>query len=101
MNTEKDKLLETVGKEKELSQSEVDRVRREMEAQIKDLNKENDALRDNYRRGQIREEELKEDVRGLTASVNERGELEERVISIGLSNNYFKNVTEIFKRPLK
>jgi len=40
-------------------------------------------------------------VRGLTGSVEQRSKLEESVIGIGLSNNYFKNVAEIFKRPLK
>lgn len=40
----------------------------------------------------MREEELKGDLRKLADTVNERGKLEERVINIGLSNNYFKNV---------
>jgi hypothetical protein len=43
---------------------------------------------------------LRTDVQGLTDSVNRRAELEEKVINIGLSNNYFKNVAEIFKREL-
>jgi hypothetical protein len=46
----------------------------------------------------IREEELKKDIRDLTETVNNRSDLEQRVINIGLSNNYFKNVAEIFKR---
>jgi predicted transcriptional regulator with HTH domain len=44
---------------------------------------------------------LKSDVRGLVDSVNKRGKLEESVINIGLSNNYFKNVAEVFKRELR
>ncbi len=61
---------------------------------------ENDLLEDNYRKAKIREEELVNDIRGLTDSVNKRSKLEESVINIGLSNNYFKNVAEIFKRPI-
>jgi len=41
---------------------------------------------------------LKGDLRKVVDSVNEKGKIEERVINIGLSNNYFKNVSEIFKR---
>ena len=69
-----------------------------MEKQIEDLKKENNILLDNYEKAKVREEELKGDVRKLVDSVNDRGKLEERVINIGLSNNYFKNVSEIFKR---
>ena len=65
-----------------------------------DLRRQNDALQDNYSKSSIRVEELKQDVRGLTDTVNHRGELEEKVINIGLSNNYFKNVAEIFKREV-
>ena len=57
-----------------------------------DLKKENNALLDNYQKAQIREEELKGEVRKLADTVNHRSNLEERVINIGLSNNYFKNV---------
>lgn len=53
---------------------------------------------DNYNKALIREEELKLYSRGLADSVNKRSKLEESVINIGLSNNYFKNVAEIFKR---
>ena len=69
-----------------------------MEKQIEDLKKENNILLDNYEKAKVREEELKGEVRKLVDSVNDRGKLEERVINIGLSNNYFKNVSEIFKR---
>ncbi len=65
-----------------------------------DLRKQNEALQDNYNKSLIRVEELKQDVRGLTDTVNHRGQLEEKVINIGLSNNYFKNVAEIFKREV-
>ena len=57
------------------------------------MKKENNILLDNYEKAQIQIEELKGDVRKLVDSVNERGKLEERVINIGLSNNYFKNVS--------
>lgn len=98
MNTEKDKLMDTSKKEKELQHGENKRVRDEVDRQVADLKKENLILLDNYQKSQIREEELKGDVRKLVDTVNERGKIEERVINIGLSNNYFKNVSEIFKR---
>ena len=98
MNAEKEKFQTHANRDRQNISDENSRVRRELDAQIADLNKENDLLRDNYRKAQIREEELKEDVRGLTGSVEQKSKLEESVINIGLSNNYFKNVAEIFKR---
>jgi predicted nuclease with TOPRIM domain len=100
MNSEKDKFFETVDREKALAYKEYERVRQELQKQIDELKKENEILQDNYRKSQIREQELRTDVQGLTDSVNCRGQLEEKVINIGLSNNYFKNVAEIFKREL-
>ena len=75
MNTEKDRITENANKDKSLKQQEADRVRGLLESQIADLNKENDALRDNYNKSQIREQELTRDVRDLTSSVNERSRL--------------------------
>lgn len=98
MNTEKDKLMDTSKKEKHLQHGENTRVRSELERQIDDLKKQNNILLDNYQKSQLREEDLKGDLRKVVDSVNEKGKLEERVINIGLSNNYFKNVSEIFKR---
>lgn len=66
--------------------------RSELQAQIDDLRGENDLLKDNYEKGKIRESELKMEISHLLDSVNQRSNLEERVINIGLSNNYFKNV---------
>ncbi len=100
MNSEKEKLLENASREKALLQEENDRVRKELETQLTELKRQNELLQDNYRKSQIREQELRMDVQGLTDSVNKRAELEEKVINIGLSNNYFKNVAEIFKREL-
>lgn len=40
------------------------------------------------------------EISNLLDSVNQRSNLEERVINIGLSNNYFKNVAEIFKKTI-
>lgn len=100
MSSEKDKLTDTANREKALIRQENDRLRQELEAQIAELKRQNVILEDNYRKSQIREQELRTDVQGLTDSVNRRAELEEKVINIGLSNNYFKNVAEIFKREL-
>lgn len=100
MSSEKDKLTDTANREKSLIRQENDRVRQELETQIAELKKQNEILEDNYRKSQIREQELRNDVQGLTNSVERRGELEEKVVNIGLSNNYFKNVAEIFKRQI-
>lgn len=40
------------------------------------------------------------EISNLLDTVNQRSNLEERVINIGLSNNYFKNVAEIFKKTI-
>ena len=93
MNTEKENLMDAAKKEKDLQHGENRKVRDELEKQIDDMKKENNILLDNYEKAQIQIEELKGDVRKLVDSVNERGKLEERVINIGLSNNYFKNVS--------
>ena len=75
MNSEKEKLLEHASREKALLQEENDRVRKELEAQLAELRKQNELLQDNYRKSQIREQELRTDVQGLTDSVNRRTEL--------------------------
>jgi hypothetical protein len=58
-----------------LLSEESKRVRESLEKQISDLKNENDILLDNYQLLKIREEELKNDVRALTDSVNKRGKL--------------------------
>lgn len=56
MNTEKDKLVDTSKKQKELQHGENKRVRDELEKQIEGLKKENNILLDNYEKGKAREE---------------------------------------------
>lgn len=75
MNTEKQRLMETASKEKNLQEDENLRLKAELQAQIFDLRKQNDILSDNYQKSKIREQQLKGDVRGLTDSVNKRGKL--------------------------
>jgi predicted transcriptional regulator with HTH domain len=73
-------------------------VRADLYVQIKHLcTTENELLYEDYQKVQISEQALKTDMRGLTESVNKRSKLEESVIIMGLSNNYFKNVSKIFK----
>ena len=72
-----------------------------LKKEMEELKKENDALRDNNAQGRIQQEELKGKIAELLDSVNKRSNLEERVINIGLSNNYFKNVAEIFKKEIE
>jgi len=100
MNTEKDKFNDTSIKEKNLRTTEFSKKEGLLQKQIDDYKRENDLLRDNYEKSRIREEELKSEIGNLLDSVNERNKLEEHVINIGLSNNYFKNVAEIFKKTL-
>ena len=92
--------METTKKEKDLQHGENIRVRDQLDKQLADLKKENNILLDNYEKSKVREEQLKGEVRKIADTVNERSKLEERVINIGLSNNYFKNVAEIFKKEL-
>jgi hypothetical protein len=75
MNSEKDKLLDITNRQKQLQQTQNDKVRQELETQIHDLRQENEILLDNYQKLAIREEELKGEVRGLVDSVNKRGKL--------------------------
>lgn len=100
MNVEKEKLNSASKKDKELTSEETNRRRGILEGQIEDLKKENEILRDNYQNMKIREEDLKNENSHLLDSLNERSKLEESVINIGLSNNYFKNVAEIFKKSI-
>lgn len=60
--------------------------------EIDGLKKENDLLRDNNAKAKINGEEQKKRIAELLDTVNKRNTLEEHVINIGLSNNYFKNV---------
>lgn len=66
MNTEKEKFFEIVNREKSLVASEYAHMKHELEEQIADLQKQNEILQDNYRKMQVREAELKQDVQGLT-----------------------------------
>ena len=100
MNVQKEKFVEVSSKQKMLSQNQFSKERKELQHQIDDLRRENDLLTDNYEKSKLREEELKTQIGNLLDSVNERSKLEEHVINIGLSNNYFKNVAEIFKKTL-
>jgi hypothetical protein len=71
-----------------------------MQKVIDDLKHENEILRDEERQWKIREGDLKTEIGNLLDSVNKRSQLEEHVVNIGLSNNYFKNIAEIFKKEL-
>ncbi len=92
MNVEKEKWSDTGSKQKRLMEDQYSKERSMLQTQINDLRQENDLLKDNYEKGKIREAELKTEIDNLLDSVNHRNKLEEHVINIGLSNNYFKNV---------
>lgn len=75
-------------------------MQRNLEKLIDDLKHENEVLREEERQWKIREADMRTEIGNLLDSVNKRSQLEEHVINIGLSNNYFKNVAEIFKREI-
>jgi hypothetical protein len=101
MNVEKEKHFDTTAKERSLLEDRFSKERAELQTHIDDLKRENELLKDNYEKGKIRESDLKQEISNLLDSLNEKSNLEERVINIGLSNNYFKNVAEIFKKAIE
>lgn len=58
-------------------------------------------MREEKHAWKIRESDYKSEIGTLLDSLNKRSQLEENVINIGLSNNYFKNVAEIFKKAIE
>lgn len=100
LNTEKDKYVETKDADRSLRNTEASRVHKGLQKQIDDLKHENELLREEERQWKIREADLKTEIGNLLDSVNKRSQLEEHVINIGLSNNYFKNIAEIFKKEI-
>lgn len=71
-----------------------------LQKQIDELRRENQILRESESELKIREKDLRSEIGSLLDSVKNRSKLEDSVINIGLSNNYFKNVAEIFKKQL-
>lgn len=100
LNTEKDRYVESKNADRSLRTNEATRVQRNLEKLIDDLKHENEVLREEERQWKIREADMRTEIGNLLDSVNKRSQLEEHVINIGLSNNYFKNVAEIFKREI-
>lgn len=98
LNTEKDKYVESKDADRSLRSNEATRVKGNLEKLISDLKHENELLQERERQWKIREGDLKTEIGNLLDSVNKRSQLEEHVINIGLSNNYFKNIAEIFKK---
>lgn len=86
--------------DRSLRTTEATRVQKNMQKAIDDLKHENEVLRDEERQWKIREADLRTEIGSLLDSVNKRSLLEEHVINIGLSNNYFKNIAEIFKKEI-
>lgn len=101
LNVEKDKYVESKEADRSLRTTEAQRVQRVLEKTITDLRHENEVLRDDERQWKIREADLRTEIGNLLDSVNKRSALEEHVINIGLSNNYFKNIAEIFKKEIR
>lgn len=100
LNTEKEKYVESKDADRSLRTTEAQRVQKNLQKVIDDLNHENEVLRDEERQWKIREADLRTEIGNLLDSVNKRSQLEEHVINIGLSNNYFKNIAEIFKKEI-
>lgn len=92
LNVEKDKYSEAKDADRSLRTTEAQRVQKNLQKVIDDLKHENEILREDERQWKIREADLKTEIGNLLDSVNKRSQLEEHVINIGLSNNYFKNI---------
>ena len=57
-------------------------------------------MRASYEAEKVRTRSLEKELSDSLKRLDEKGVLEEHVINIGLSNNYFKNVAEIFRKDL-
>ena len=100
LNTEKDKYTDSKDKDRDLRNKEHNRVLEKERKEKDDLKKENDILREEKHKWKMRESDYKSEIGTLLDSLNKRSQLEENVINIGLSHNYFKNVAEIFKKAI-
>lgn len=100
LNIEKDRYTESKDTDRNLRTQEANRVRQKLQKEMDDLKHENEVLREENNQLRIRESDLKTENGYLLDSVNKRSHLEECVVNIGLSNNYFKNVAEIFKKEI-
>lgn len=92
LNTEKEKYVESKDNDRNLRNNEATRVQKNLQRVIDDLKHENEVLREEERQWKIREGDLRAEIGNLLDSVNKRSQLEDHVINIGLSNNYFKNI---------
>ena len=101
LNVEKERYVTAKDTDRGLRTDEHGRVQGKLQRTIDDLKRENDILREDEHQWKIREADLKAEIGNLLDSLNKRSQLEESVINIGLSNNYFKNVAEIFKREIR
>ena len=92
LNTEKDKYSEAKDKERQLRNTEHGRVMEKEKKEKEDLKRENEILREQEHQWKMREADYKSEIGTLLDSLNKKSQLEEHVINIGLSHNYFKNV---------
>lgn len=72
----------------------------QLKNEIADLNNLIENLRAAYEAEKVRSRSLEKELNDNLKRLDEKGILEEHVINIGLSNNYFKNVAEIFRKEL-
>lgn len=84
--------MESKNTDRSLRTTEATRVQKNLEKLIDDLKHENEVLREEERQWKIREADMRTEIGTLLDSVNKRSILEEHVINVGLSNNYFKNI---------
>lgn len=71
-----------------------------LKKELADLNLQIETLRASYEEEKLKSRKLEVELAQAYRSVDERSKLEEHVINIGLSNNYFKNIAEVFKKRL-
>ena len=101
LNTEKDKYVDSKDKDRDLRNNEHNRVLEKERKEKGDLKKENDILREEKHQWEIKKGNLEAEIGSLLDSLSKKAQLEEHVINIGLSHNYFKNVAEIFKKAVQ
>ena len=89
---ERDRYVESKDADRSLRNKEHTRIQDNLQKQTDELRRENEILKEAEHEWKIREGDLKSEIGVLLDSVNKRSQLEEHVINIGLSNNYFKNV---------
>lgn len=101
MNNEKERLEKIREADKSGIRKDYDGRIQLLNRELTDLNSQLDSLRHSYEEEKLKNRGLQLQLDQAYKSVDERSKLEDHVINIGLSNNYFKNIAEVFKKRLE